>query len=109
MANIKQTIDVTKILELVKISDISDIWIVSGTASDNRNHYDIKYVLNGYSGTSCEAAARFWDDRYNAQRVLLKIIKLMQSNQKQFENEYLVVLSDNIYLSSEIDLSNIEL
>ena len=109
MANIKRIIDPTKVLELVKVSDISDIWITHGEGGDGRDYYDIKYILNGYSNASCEANARFWEDRYKAQKVLLKIIKLMQNNPKQFEKEYLVVFPDNIYLASEINFDDIDL
>lgn len=105
--NIKQKINASNLIELVKVSDISDIWIVHGQNND-RHHYDIKYILNGYSGTSCEAAARFWDEQSKAQKVLLKILKAIR-NSKQSESEYLVVFTNDILLSSEIDLDDIDL
>ena len=103
--NIKQKIDASSLIELVKVSDISDIWIVHGKTSDEKHYYDIKYILNGYSGTSCEASARFWDERSKPQKVLLKILKAIR-NSKQSESEYLVVFTNDILLSSEIDLDD---
>lgn len=108
MANIKRIINFNEILELIKISDISNIWIEHERRGDDTIYY-LKYILSGNSNKSCETTARFHNDSYKVQKVLLKIIKLIQSSPKQFETEYLVIFPDNIYLSSEIDFGNIDL
>lgn len=99
--NVSEDLD---ILEIIKLSEIQTIWYVEeSTSTASIKNYRLITVLKGREekNTLCHT----YKDRLTMMNRLKKILFFLVVNKEQVENEILVVTSNGIFLSSEIDFS----